>query len=370
MSDFLAELRDELLDGLERYERVPAWRRRLPVRALGWAAPVTRRIAAAGVAMAAAIAVALQVGGQAPDREQSTTPPVSRLEGFHATSLAAAADDTLWVTQYDIDRLLRIDLKTGKVAARIDVGGSPGGVIVAAGAVWVHDWEHGRLLKVDMRTSRIVNALKVGTNNSDVAFAAASVWTIDDRGRLLQVNPDTAAVTRRVSLGTAATLPSETPSGSTLAAAGDTLWVVAGDGDIAELDARTGRILGRARGPVLPVEASRRAVADAGGLWISSPYRREIIHIDARTRRVTRLRVPGEPGPLAIVDGRIWVGTLYDTGIVTRITVLETNGRTVTSIPLPGQPAVNIVPSPRGGAWVTFGTDSTISPAALRLSSP
>jgi DNA-binding beta-propeller fold protein YncE len=265
---------------------------------------------------------------------------------------------------------LRLDLKTGRVAARIDVGGSPGDVIATGGAVWVHDWERGRLLKIDARSNRIVKSLEVGTNNSDIAFAAGSVWAIDGHGKLLRVDPDTAAVTRDLSLGAATTLPSNTPIGSTLAAAGDTLWVVAGDGDIAELDARTERILGRAHGPALPVETSRRAVADDSGLWISSPMRPTIIHIDARTRRSTHLRVHGDPGPLAIVDGRIWVGTLHDTGTVTRITILETDGRIITTIPLPDQPAVNIVPSPDGGAWVTFGTQNTVSPAALRIPSP
>jgi hypothetical protein len=369
MSDFLAELREELLDGIERYEQAPRWRRWLagPRRAsIGLSA---RRMAAAALAAAAAIAVALQVADQAPEREQGTTPLVSRLEGFHASSLVAV-DDSLWVTQYDIARLLRFDLKTGKIAARIDTGGSPGGVIAAAGAIWVHDWERGRLLKIDMRTDRVVKALKVGTNNSDIAFAAGSVWTIDAHGQLLRIDPHTATVTRRVSLGAATTLPSNPPSGSTLAAAGDTLWVIAGDGHIAELDARTGHPLGHAHGPALPVEMSRRAVADASGLWISSPFRRQIIHIDARTRHVTHLRVHGDPGPLAVVDGRIWAGTLHNTGTVTRLTVLETDGRIVTTIPLPDQPAVNIVPSADGGAWVTFGTDNTVSPAALRVPNP
>jgi DNA-binding beta-propeller fold protein YncE len=368
VSDFLAELRDELLDGLERDERPARWRRGLAVRRRGWIRPA-RRMAVAAVAVAVAIALAVQVADRAPQVEPGITPPVSRLDGFHATSLVAA-DGSLWVTQYDLARLLRIDSKTGKVAARIDVGGSPGGVITAAGAVWLHDWERGRVLKVDPRTNRVVKTLKVGTNNSDIAFAAGSIWTIDPHGELLRVDPNTAAVTRRLSLGTAMTLPSQTPIGSTLAAAGHTLWVIAGDGDIAELDARTARILGRAHGPALPVETSRRAVADNGGLWISSPLHRQIIHIDARTLRVTYLRVHGDPGPLAIVDGRIWVGTLHDTGPVTRITILETDGRIVTTIPLPAEPAVNVVPAPDGGAWVTFGTDRTVRPAALRISSP
>jgi hypothetical protein len=50
--------------------------------------------------------------------------------------------------------------------------------------------------------------------------------------------------------------------------------------------------------------------------------------------------------------------------------VLDTNGRIVVSIPLPDRPAVNIVPAPDGGAWVTFGTDATVSPAAVRIPGP
>jgi streptogramin lyase len=368
MTDFLTELREELLDGLERYERARWWRRPLASRGRGRNGPAARRIAAVAVAAAAAIAAAVQVADLAPEHEQATTPPVSRLEGFHATGVVAA-DGSLWVTQSDIARLLRIDLQTGKVRARIDVGGSPGGVIAAAGAVWVHDWDRGRLLKVDARTNRVVKTLTVGSSNGDVAFAAGAVWTIDERGSLLRVDPDTAAVTRRVPLGAAAPLATDAPGGSTLAAAGDTLWVAAGDGHITEVDARTERIVGRARGPALPPEKSRRAAADERGLWISSPARREVVHIDARTRRVTRFAVDGDPGPLAIADGRIWVGTLHDTGNVTRVTVLEADGRVVGTMPVP-QRAVNIVASPGEAAWVTFGDDNTVSPAAVRVPSP
>jgi streptogramin lyase len=330
--------------------------------------PAARRTVAVAVAVAAAIAVAVQLADRAPELEQGTTPQVSRLEGFHATGLVAT-DGSLWFTQYDIARLLRIDLETGKVRERIDVGGSPGAVIAAAGALWVHDWELGRLLKVDARTNRVVKTLTVGSSNGDIAFAGGAVWAIDERGSLLRVDPDAAAVTLRVPLGAAAPLPTDASGGSSLAAAGDAVWVVAGDGDITEVDARTGDILGRAGGPALPVETSRRTGADESALWISSPARRQVVHIDARTRKVTRLPAPGDPGPLAIVDGRIWVGTLHDRGALTRVTVLEADGRVVDTMPVP-QAAVNIVPSPRGGAWVAFGENDTLSPAALRIPSP
>jgi hypothetical protein len=120
---------------------------------------------------------------------------------------------------------------------------------------------------------------------------------------------------------------------------------------------------------VLPSELSRRAAADATGLWISSPDRREVLRIDARTRRVSRFPVAGDAGPLAIVGGRIWVGTLHDDDPLARITVLEPDGRIVTTMPLPS-PAVNIAPAPGGGAWVSFGADSTVRPAAVRVGEP
>jgi len=50
--------------------------------------------------------------------------------------------------------------------------------------------------------------------------------------------------------------------------------------------------------------------------------------------------------------------------------VLEPDGRIVDTMPLPDQSAVNIAPSPRGGAWVTFGENGTVSPAALHIPSP
>ena len=371
MTDFLAELRDELLDGLERHERAQRWRRPWAARRPTRSAFRARRIAAVAIGAAAIIALVVQIADRARE-ERVTTPPVSRLEGFYASG-AVVADGSLWVAQYDLPTLLRIDLGTGRVRARVDVGGSPGGLIAAAGALWIHDWERGRLVKVDANTNRVVKTLTTGPIDTDFAFAVGAVWTIDAggavwmidaHGTLLRVDPDTVTVTKRVSLGAAALAPG---SGVTLAGAGDVLWILAGNGRITEVDARTGNVLGRARGPAKSLASTRRADADTSGLWISS--RRAVVHIDARTRRATRYPVAGDPGALAIVDGRVWVTTLHDTG--TSVTVLDSDGRIVDTTPLPAesQAAQNVVPSP-GGAWITFGKTDTVSPAALRIPNP
>jgi hypothetical protein len=360
MTDFLTELRGELLDGLDRYERAPWWRR--PPRIAPWA----RRATVLAVATAAIVAALVLALKPPAELEQSTTPPISRLDGFHASGLVAV-DGTLWVSQYDDSSLTRIDLRSGSVRARIDVGGSPGTVIAAAGAVWVHDWERGRLVKVDPRTNRVAKALDLGEANGDIAFAGGAVWAIGDRETLLRIDPETATVGRRTQLDGVRPETGQ-PAAPTLAVTGDTLWVAA-ESTVIEIDARTGAILGRARGPFLPTEFARRTAADRGGLWISSPTRRELVHVDARTRHVTRHPIAGDPHSIAFVDGRIWVATLHDADPLTRVSVFDAAGRAVGTIPLP-YPAVSIVPSPGGGAWVTFGEDRTVSPAAVHLSGP
>jgi streptogramin lyase len=359
VSDFLTELREELLDGLDRYERTRWWRRAPSF------APLGRRLAVVAAA-AAAVFAGVQIIDSTPDVERPTTPALTRLEGFHATQMVVA-DGSLWATQANQSNLLRIDPVTGAVRARIETGGSPGAVVAGGGAIWVHDWELGRLVKVDPRTNRVVKALALHqVNSGDVAFGAGSVWAAADGDALLRIDPRTVAVTKRAPLGAAASRAKV----ATLVVNGDVVWVVMDDGAILEVDAGTGGILGRAHGPVLPAELARRVAADDGGLWISSPARREVVHVDERSRHIRRFPVGGDPSPLAIVDGRVWVGTLHETGTLTRVTVLdEGDGHVVRTLPLP-LPAVNIAPWPGGGAWVSFGEDTTVNPAAIRISGP
>jgi streptogramin lyase len=367
MSDFLTELREELLDGLERYERAPRSRRMLGRIARTRVGPAARRVAAVVVAGVAAVAVAVEVADRPPEHEQSTRPQASRLEGFLATGLAPA-DGLLWVAEEDTGSLLRIDLRTGSIRARIDVGGLPGAAIAGGGAIWILDWQ-GRLLKIDPRTDRVTDTLELRQTGGDISFAAGSVWAVGDGARLLRVDPESVEVTDQVELGPAYAQPTGHARSQTLAVAGDTLWVVGASGVVTELDARTAEILGRASGPRTQAERTRRVGADDSGVWIASAGRREVMHVDARTRRVTRIPVGGDPGALAVVDGHVWLGTLHDTGTLTRLTVLDSRGRLVRTLPVPNRP-IEIAQAPDGGAWVSFGENAIATPAAVRVVAP
>jgi hypothetical protein len=79
-----------------------------------------------------------------------------------------------------------------------------------------------------------------------------------------------------------------------------------------------------------------------------------------------RLAFP--PGALAIVGGHMWVGTVHDTGALTRVTMLSSEGRLIATTPGPTRGQHH--PSSRNSAWVTFGGDNTVSPAALRITAP
>ena len=226
MTDFLTELREELLDGLERHEQAP---RRRGHRRIG---PAARRAVAVAAAAAAAITGVVVLSDRSTELQQGPAPQVSRLQGFHASGFVAA-DGSLWVSEYDLSHVLRIDPQTGRVRARINVGGSPGTLLAANGVVWIHDWERGRLIQVDPRTDRVAKTLGLDQINGDVAFAAGALWTVGDRMVLQRVDPEAAKVTRRIPLGGTATIPTDVPI---LAAAGDTLWVAGVTSGVAPQD--------------------------------------------------------------------------------------------------------------------------------------
>jgi streptogramin lyase len=278
-------------------------------------------------------------------------------------------EDSLWVAEDTAGRLLRIDPQTGRVRARVEVGGLPGGLIAAAGALWVLDWE-GNIVKVDPRTDRVVETLELGQTGGDLAYASGSVWTIGDRAHLIRIDPGTMTIEQRIELGprmyglTCCGTEGSHARAESLAVAGQTLWVAAGTG-VTQVDARTGRIVGEARAPSLQDERTRRIASDDSGLWISDPARPELLHIDARTRRTIRVRLGGDPVGIGVIDGRVWVGTLHRRGAPTRLTVVK-SGEVTATVPVPHAP-VEIVAASGGGAWITFGTTAMLSPAAIRI---
>jgi YVTN family beta-propeller protein len=73
-----------------------------------------------------------------PDTVRVTqTIPVGKADAYLETLGLAVGAGSIWLTKYEEGTLFRIDPGTGTVEAKIELGGHPRGIAVAAGRVWV-----------------------------------------------------------------------------------------------------------------------------------------------------------------------------------------------------------------------------------------
>src|SRR5262249_36166585 len=153
--------------------------------------------------------------------------------------------------------------------ATINVGRGPCGVAIGAGAVWVDGYGSSSVIRVNPTTLKGVKRIHRPDQIWDVAFGAGAGWATETNlSSVHRINPKLNKVRRRI----------------------------------------------RIPGAVGP--ANLRYAA--GAVWVGAQVGRKIFRIDARTNRVTSIRVGEGPRGLAATSTGIWVANrLSDT--VTRI---------------------------------------------------
>src|SRR5262249_4423278 len=162
----------------------------------------------------------------------------------------------MWVANDGSGTLARIDPGSNRVTRRIAVGRGACEVAAGFGALWVTNYTRGTVSRVDLRSYR-VRIVRVGDTPFDVIAAAGRVWaTVWRDGRLVEIDPATLRVVRRVAVGAYPT---------SLLFDGDSLWVGFGktSTDVARVDPRTGSA------KVLDVGATAPShfVATVAGIW-------------------------------------------------------------------------------------------------------
>ena len=98
--------------------------------------------------------------------------------GFAPTSVEVA-NGIVWITDAVRDRIVPLDPEDNEALAGIRVGRGPSGVAAGAGAVWVANTLDGSLSRVDPRTRRVVATIDVGGAPRGVAVGAGSVWVTE-----------------------------------------------------------------------------------------------------------------------------------------------------------------------------------------------
>jgi DNA-binding beta-propeller fold protein YncE len=301
MSDYIAELRRELVGAAERERR-----RSAPRRALARTRrPLVTALAGAAAVVAAVLGVALLGRDDPPlpaaPRVIATIPLGGIPQGV------AEGSGSVWVTDFG-GRLLRIDPRTRRVIASVPVGGKALQVSASDDAVWAMgatdaDAQHFRLVRVDPATNRIVARIgSFGWAGAGLAGAPGALWLQADRQpatQLRRVDPATGRI--EGAFGDARLVA--------MTSGGGRLWTLTADGLLEWRDAQSGRVLGRLagfakRGPGGPYWNT--IAADAGGAYVATGENGSVARVSAGGRVEWKVAV-GANGAIGVAGDAVWV---------------------------------------------------------------
>jgi hypothetical protein len=252
----------------------------------------------------------------------------------------ALGGGSIWVASTTCPRtggyggvLERIPPGATAASAEIEVGEHPFGVAFAHGSAWVardRDGDSGEVIRVDLTSNRIVARIPVRGRLRDVVAGASGVWVLDtaeDNGGLIWIDP-------------ARNRPTRFAAGAyALAGSGGDVWAA---GWSSSFEVTTGGedspSIGRVDGEETPgfgvdIEGARPVTADRIGVWLTGrdAARRTsaLFHLSASTGRID-VMVPLGTTP---------IGASYDAS--RRAIWVANNEKSITRVALRS--------SPRGG---------------------
>lgn len=110
---------------------------------------------------------------------------------------------SLWVLGDALDtRLWRLDARTGRVQAEIELGFPPRSIAIAGGRAWVTDNLHDTVVPVDGASGRVLAPIRVARGAAGIAAAAGSVWVAETlSGTVARIDPASRRVIARLRTG-------------------------------------------------------------------------------------------------------------------------------------------------------------------------
>jgi hypothetical protein len=189
------------------------------------------------------------------------------------TALAVRGTD-VWVGEEDLDagtaQIVRIDSRTGVVAASVGAGPNMAGIVYAHGHIWTLHGEPNHLVERDPRTLRRTKYVALpGASVGALAAGAGALWmTIPDQDQLVRYDPRTGN-RATVSVG-------GRPIGVTVR--GNRVWVAAsGSSTIERVTARSMRSIGD---PIrVPLNPLALAISD-DGIWVTCVGTNVVARVD------------------------------------------------------------------------------------------
>jgi YVTN family beta-propeller protein len=201
----------------------------------------------------------------------------------------AASDDAVWVTNSHSGSVSRIDPETNRTAATVEIGAPcragvesrpsahcsmPIGITVRESTVWVTDYQDDKVVRIDATSNEIIGEpIAVGEGPEVIVVNGDAAWVAISIGNARWGNcrrTDCGRGVSRIDLETnqvVATIPIRgKPVG--LAMDADAIWVSLFDlGDIVKIDSNTNSIVGR---PLRVAPQPSLMTVGEQAIWVSS----------------------------------------------------------------------------------------------------
>jgi YVTN family beta-propeller protein len=272
--------------------------------------------------------------------------PISALKPDHVFEVPGAPDwlaigDHVWVSNYPKDSVTRMDPVTNKVVETIAIGSKPcSGLAIGFGSLWVPNCGDRTLARVDLKTGKVTARIETGIADSEggIASGAGSIWILTDKkGTLARIDPDTNKVVAEIQM----------PPGSyTVAFDEKAVWVTSTAGNsLTRVDPDTNLIV-----ETIPVGKAPRFLTIGGGfVWTLNQTEGNVSKVDPKTNKVVAtidVGVPGGGGEIAFGEGSLWV-TAFEFPI-SRID--PESGKVVQQFAGPGGDAIRVG---HGSVWLS-----------------
>lgn len=285
-------------------------------RAIATSSAFTRTVAGAGDFLVADGRSVWMTNESRVERwSPASTSPTRSITLEEPCGAPAIAANALWVADCDAHALVRIDLLSGNVLARIpmrfaDAMGEMS-LAVGAGSVWVLTDSTGVLTRVDVATNKVVATIKVATGSFAAAFGYDAVWITNTglgpikgtkgSGAVQRVDPVTNKVVATIPVG---------PRPRFLAVGEGAVWTLnQGDGSVSRVDPKTNAL---AATIAVGVPGTGGDITTGlGHVWVRAS-KILLTSIDATTNRIVdRYGPPAGSGAVRVAGDLVWV-TAHD----------------------------------------------------------
>jgi virginiamycin B lyase len=124
---------------------------------------------------------------------------IARVATGARSDVAVSGFESVWVASSGTNTVVRVDPSTNEVVARIPVGGSPKFMTAGEGALWVQNRTDGSVSRIDPTTNREVAriAAHAPTPAGDISAGGGAVWLSVDGMPVTRIDPATNTVTHQ-----------------------------------------------------------------------------------------------------------------------------------------------------------------------------